>query len=363
MKRNKVSNIQIKALIVTTIVGVGILSLPSDVALILNNDGWIAIVLGGLITIPFIMIIDRIFKMYPNKSFFQIGREVLNPIIFNLFLILILVYSILLLAYATRTFAEVIKAYLLETTPTEIIIITMLVAVSYIARGQIEDIARMALIIYPIIIASVIFLVVINLPNMDYTNIYPIFNISPKVIPKGIMAALFSYLGYEFIIFALPYAEDSKKTLGYSLRAMFFVIGIYLIVFLVTLSQYGVDQLKREIWPTIAVIKEVDLPGYFLENLDGIVMAVWVMVVFGTLGPFLYASGLILSNIFKTKTHDFLILYLLPIIYIIGLIPENIVQINEILGKLVNYFAIASVMIIPTIIFVLAYIKKRRQKI
>ena len=362
MKTNKISNIQIKALIITNVIGVGILSLPSAVALALDNDGWVAIVLGGLITIPFIIIIDRIFKMYPGKNFFQIGREILNPILFNLFLIIILVYSMLLLAYASRTFAEVIKAYILETTPIEVVIITMLLAVSYIARGQIEDIARMALIIYPIIIGFVIFLVVINLPNMDYTNIYPIFDINFKMVSKGVITAFFSYLGYEFLVFALPYTEDSKKTLSYSLRGIFFVIGIYLIVFLITLSQYGVDQLKREIWPTIAVIKEVDLPGYFLENLDGIVMAVWVMVIFGTLGPFLYSSGFILSNLFKAKTHEFFILYLLPIIYIIGLLPENIVETNETLSVMINYFSVASVIVIPTIIFILGYIKKRRQK-
>ena len=362
MKTNKISNIQIKALIITNVIGVGILSLPSAVALALDNDGWVAIVLGGLITIPFIIIIDRIFKMYPGKNFFQIGREILNPILFNLFLIIILVYSMLLLAYASRTFAEVIKAYILETTPIEVVIITMLLAVSYIARGQIEDIARMALIIYPIIIGFVIFLVVINLPNMDYTNIYPIFDINFKMVSKGVITAFFSYLGYEFLVFALPYTEDSKKTLNYSLRGIFFVIGIYLIVFLITLSQYGVDQLKREIWPTIAVIKEVDLPGYFLENLDGIVMAVWVMVIFGTLGPFLYSSGFILSNLFKAKTHEFFILYLLPIIYIIGLLPENIVETNETLSVMINYFGVASVIVIPTIIFILGYIKKRRQK-
>ena len=362
MKTNKISNIQIKALIITNVIGVGILSLPSAVALALDNDGWVAIVLGGLITIPFIIIIDRIFKMYPGKNFFQIGREILNPILFNLFLIIILVYSMFLLAYASRTFAEVIKAYILETTPIEVVIITMLLAVSYIARGQIEDIARMALIIYPIIIGFVIFLVVINLPNMDYTNIYPIFDINFKMVSKGVITAFFSYLGYEFLVFALPYTEDSKKTLSYSLRGIFFVIGIYLIVFLITLSQYGVDQLKREIWPTIAVIKEVDLPGYFLENLDGIVMAVWVMVIFGTLGPFLYSSGFILSNLFKAKTHEFFILYLLPIIYIIGLLPENIVETNETLSVMINYFGVASVIVIPTIIFILGYIKKRRQK-
>ena len=348
---------------VTIVIGVGILSLPSDIAMVLNNDGWVAILIGGLIAIPFIIMIDRLFKMYPGKTFFQLGRELLNPIFFKLLLIIALFYIVVLLAYTSRIFADVMKAYLLETTPTEVIIITMLLAISYIARSQIEVISRMAVIIYPIIIGFIIFLIVINLPNLDFTNIYPIFDIDYKMIPKGIMIALYSYEGYEFMILTYPFVEDNKKTLRYSLNGIFIVIGIYLIVFFITLSQYGVHQLQREIWPTIAIVKEVNLPGYFLENLDGIVMAAWVMVVYGTMGPFLHSSGTILSDIFNTRVHEIFILPLLPIIYIISLLPENLVQTTKFLGKILNYLSIAAIIIIPTIMFIAAKIKKRREKV
>ncbi len=86
--QNKISNMQIKALMVTIIIGVGILSLPSDIAIVMGNDGWIGILLGGLITIPFIIMIDRLFKLYPNRDFFQLGKEIIHPIGFK-FLLLI----------------------------------------------------------------------------------------------------------------------------------------------------------------------------------------------------------------------------------------------------------------------------------
>jgi len=350
-------------LIITIVVGIGILSLPSDVAMIMENDGWIGILIGGLITIPFIIMIDKLFKLQPGKNFFQLGKEILNPIVFQVFLIIEVLYIILLLSYANRVFVDVMKAYLLETTPTEIILMTMLIAISYIARSPIEVIARMAVIIYPIIIIFIIFLILINIPNMDITNIYPMFQVGYKEILKGIIASLFSYSGYEFMLLVLPQAEDNKKTLNYSLNGMFVVIAIYLIVFFISLSQYGIHQLKREIWPTIAIVKEVDLPGYFLENLDGIVMAVWVMVIYGTIGPYLYSAGTILSHIFQTKVHDIFILPLLPIIYIIALLPRNLVETEEYLGKTVSYFSIVAIFIIPAIMFISAYIYNRRNSL
>lgn len=358
--RNVISNQQIKALIVTTIIGVGILSLPSDVAMILNNDGWVAILIAGLILVPFIVIINKLFKMYPQKSFFEISSEVINPIITNFFLIISMFYIVVILAYTNRVFAEVMKAYLLENTPIEVILLAMLLVVAYIARSQIETVARMAVMIYPIILGFILFLVLVNLPNMDYTNIYPILDLNYKAIPRGVFTALFSYTGYEVILLALHFSEDNSKSLKYSLRGLFIVIGVYLILFFITLSQYGVNQLQREIWPSIAIVKEIDLPGYFLENLDGVVMAAWVMVVYGTLGPFLYAGGVALADIFKSKTHKIFVLPLVPIVYIVSLLPDNLVQTNKVLGVIVNYFALVATVIIPTIVFIVASIKKRR---
>ena len=105
----------------------------------------------------------------------------------------------------------------------------------------------------------------------------------------------------------------------------------------------------------------MDLPGYFLENLDGIVMAAWVMVVYGTMGPFLHSSGVILSNILNTREHESLIFPIIPIIYIFAIYPENLVQVENILGKVFNYLSLVAIFIIPAILFILAIIKKRRE--
>lgn len=357
-KKNQISNEQIKALVITTMVGVGILSLPSDIAMVMGTGGWLAIIIGGLLFVPFIVMIDKLFKMHPGKSIFQISREIMHPIIVNLFSVIFLIYIVILLSYSIRIFAEVIKAYLLKTTPTEVIIITMLIAISYIARSKIEAVARMAVMIYPIIIGFVIFLVLVNLPHMDKTNIYPVLNIDYKVLPKGIMTTLFSYIGYEIILLTFNLSENKDESLKYSLRGLFIVIVIYLMLFFITLSQYGVYQLQKEIWPSIAVVKEVDLPGFFLENLDGIAMASWVMVVYGTMGPFLYATGLIFSDVLKAKSPQIFIPFLLPIIYIIALLPDNLLQVHEILGAVLHYLAVIAIFIIPTIIFIISYIKR-----
>ena len=363
MKKNEtISNLQIKNLLITTVIGVGILALPNQMVTILDNDGWIPIIFGGLLVIPFAVMLDRVYKLYPDKNIYQIGREVYGKFIFNIFMIIILMYFVIQDAYVARIFAEVVKAYLLETTPIEVIIITILLVSAYLARCEIQVLGRVATLVYVILITLVGFLVLISLPDADPTNMLPVFNADFKKLPSAITGALFSYAGYEVVFIAYSSSDDKNNILKYIIRGLLVVIGIYLIVFVITLSLFGIDQIKRELWPTIAIANEVDLPGYFLENLEGIVLALWVVVVYSTLGPLLFAASRIFLNIFTTKSHDFIVLLLIPIIYVISILPVNVVEVYEKLGKVLNYFIAVSIIGIPAILFIGALVKKRRSK-
>jgi len=359
--KNPISSKQIKGLLVSTIVGVGILTLPNTISLIVGNDGWMAIIIGGLIVIPFIIIINKIFKLYPGKDFFQIGEEVLGKWMFNIFLIIFLMDCIFLCSVVARNLGEIIKAFLLLTTPIELVILMFILVTSYIARMDIQTISRAAYHIYPVIIGFVIFLTILNLTNVDFTNMLPVFQSNIKDFPKGIMTTFFSYMGIEILLFVLPFAEERDKTLKSSIIGISLVIIIYTVIFVISLSQFGLNHLQRQTFPTMSLIKEIDLPGFFIENLDGLVVAAWVIIVFGTMAPFYYAGGKILSNLFNTKSQDLFILPLLPFIYIISLIPENILVLNNNLGKILNYTGLFSSVLMPTTIYCIGYYKTRRR--
>lgn len=358
---NPISSKQIKGLLVSTIVGVGILTLPNTISLIVGNDGWMAIVLGGLLIIPFLIIINKIFKLYPGKDFFQIGEEVLGKWVFSMFLIILLFDCIILCSIVARNLGEIIKAFLLLTTPIELIILMFIITTSYIARMDIQTISRAGYHIYPVIIGFILLLTILSLTNVDFTNMLPVFQSNIRDLPKGIWTTFFSYMGLEILLFVLPFAEEREKTLQSSLIGISIVILVYTIIFVISLSQFGLHHLQRQTFPTMSLIKEIDLPGFFIENLDGLVVAAWVIIVFGTMAPFYYAGGKILSSLFNTKSQDLFILPLLPFIYIISLIPENVLVVNNSLGKILNYTGLISAILMPTIIYCIGYYKTRRR--
>jgi len=87
-------------------------------------------------------------------------------------------------------------------------------------------------------------------------------------------------------------------------------------------------------------------------------MSAWVSVIFGTIGPDMYINGTILKSIFNSRRHDFLILPLIPIVYVISLIPQNLSQVYsqiDIISKTLGTF---TSFVCPTMLYIVARLRK-----
>lgn len=361
-KNIKVSNVQIRGLIVSAAIGVGVLSLPNTLANTLQNNGWIAIIFSGLLIIPVMAVITRIFLMYPDKDIFQIGNETLGPVFFTICLLFVAAYFIVFSAIVSRILGELIKAFLLPITPLEVIVFIFILTTSYITSFEIDAIVRTGFFVYPIIIFFTLLIVFVSLPNADFSNLLPIYNVKLKNISMGIRDAYFSFAGFEMTIFALPYVEDKKKTFKSSVYAIIIVTLVYFALYVMSVSHFSIEQLKRQQFPVLQLVKQVDLPGFFIENLDGLVMAIWVIVVFATLAPAYFSAGKTISKILRVKNHKYIIWILVPIIYKVSLIPESLVVVQKRNAMYFNVLGFISVVIIPILILVVGTIRKKAKR-
>lgn len=361
-KNNQISSKQIRGLIVSTVVGIGIIRLPQKLAIILENDGWIAIILGGLLIVPIVIIINKIFKLFPDKNISEIGYEIYGDWICRFFLVIALIYFIAALGSLSRHLGEITKAFLLPDTPIEVIIIAFILCTSYISRCNIEVLGRASYHIYPFTLLFIILLNVLSIKSLDFTNILPIFQSSIKDIPKGTLTSFYSYSGFEILVFAIPYAEEKEKTLRASLSGLAIVIVIYLIFFIISLSQFGVHRLKSQSFPSLSVVKEIDLPGYFIENLDIFAVGVWILIIFATFASIYFMGGKVAADIFKLENHDLFILPLVPIIYMVSLMPNNMFELDEVLGKFTNYMGFIALIALPIVTYTVGHYKVRRRK-
>lgn len=361
-KNHKISHIQFRGLMVSAIVGAGVLSMQSPLVKILGTDGWISILITGLLFIGNFAIYNQIFKIYPDKDFFEIGRITLGTFVFNVFLVLFLGYVVLSASIVARNLGDLIKSFPLQKTPIEVIIIVFIISTSYIATQEMDVIARAAYLMYPLIVIFAFLIVLLALPEADFSNLLPVFKADYKSIIKGVEESLFSFSGIELILLAIPFVEDRDKVFKSGVIGLVTVTIIYLAMFVMTLTHFSLQQIESQSYPVLALVRQLDLPGLFLENLDGVVIAFWVIVISSAMATSYFASGKVLSKLFNTKSHKYFILGLIPIIFYISLIPKNSIEVMTYTKKYYDVLAYISILALPILMLIAGYIRKRVEK-
>lgn len=358
----KISHIQLRGLIVSIVIGVGILGMQTSLVEAMGTDGWIAIIIGGILSFLMFCIYYNIFKLYPNKDFFEIGQLTVGNTVLKIFMVCFIIYYLLLISVVSRTLAELIKIFLLQTTPLEVILITFILASTYLSSYEIDKVTRASYFVYPIIILFIAMVVISAIPGSDPTNILPVFRTDFEGLYKGVGQTIFSFMGIEIVLLAIPFVEQKEKVFKTGIYAITTITLIYLIAFIMVITNFSTEQVIGQSYPVLVLIRQLDIPGFFLENLDGLVMALWVIVVFVTMVPGYFALGKFSSKLFQTKKHKQFILGAIPVIYFIAMWPENFLEIIGMLTNLYFVFAFISAIIIPIIILMVGLIRKRMTK-
>lgn len=356
---DKITKGQNLSLIIASILGVGILSLPSQLAKSSGFNGIISIISGTIISILLVTMYTKLITRFKSKTIFEVIDEILpNPIAKIIDLLFILHYLITG-AIIVRIFGDIIRMFLLRNTPLEVTILSLILAVSFITRKGIEPVARLAQIVLPLVVIPIFILFLSLIPELDFTNIYPVFQMNTVDILKGIKTTVFSFIGIEIVLVSTAYVKNTDKILKYNILSVIFLGIMYLVAFIVVISEFGKEQTEDLLWPTLLLMKTVDVPGAFLENVDGIIISLWTFISIQILSIVLIQSNIVLNKSFKLKEVDFLSMTLLPIMYLLALFPDNIDEVYYYIDLFSNYLGVVIILIIPLILFVFVVITKK----
>ncbi|QUH19689.1 GerAB/ArcD/ProY family transporter [Alkaliphilus sp. B6464] len=348
-------------ILMIAMVGAGILTLPRDLAEIVPYDHWIVLLAGGLVAIVGALIHGAIIRLKPRKQYFEILCDALTKPIAYIVGLTYVLYLVGFIGLLTRIFGEVIKVYLLTNTPLEVITISILAAAIYSARKGIEVLGRMMQFGFPSVVTTIVFIFALSFTRSDFANLLPVFEITPAEILKGTPTTILSFIGIEMILFFGVHLEQPKK----ATKAYIAVVAIllfYMLIVTATLAQFGPIQVKSLLWPTLDLFDTIELPGLFIENIQVVVMSLWVLTIFSTTAPMFLAATVMTESLTGSKDHAYLAAPFLPLVYLVSIIPENISKTYEIMNIYTRYVASAMIFVVPLIVLISLVIQKKLRR-
>ncbi|MEF3313477.1 endospore germination permease [Paenibacillus sp. GYB004] len=360
---------QSSAIIASSLIGIGVLTLPRRTAETSGESGWIVAIGGALLAMLAMTVIVKLSNRHPGQTIVEFTARMLGPSRypwigriagFPIFLAYFLFWAAST-ALVARTFGDVVVTTVLPKTPLEVVIATMLITGFIFVMYDEEVVARVNEILLPIIVIPVLVIALSSFQSAKIDNLLPIFNGNWTGLLKGIVYTASSYLGFEMMMIFFADTEQGGKRMSGGMIGIAIPGLIYVLIVISGISVFGVGELRLLAWPTLELVKTSEVPGLILERLESAFLGVWVAAVFTSVGNMYYATAAIARRTFKLKSHRWVAVCLLPAFYWFSLVPPNGEKLLE-YSKFISNSGMIIAYIVPLLLLLLSLARGKQNR-
>ena len=357
----QVTAIQAAAILISTIIGVGILPLPRFAVDAANTGAPLVTFVGILIAFFGLWLITKLGMRFPNKSIIRYSEDILGKWAARLVSVAIILFFAILTSLAAREFGEVVVSSVLRRTPLEVTVIVMLILATINSRHDFTVFTYIHHFYLPVLVAPELVIVILSLKNANMLNILPLVGNTPHIgsMMNGVLTVAALFQGSFIYTLVIPAMSRPERAMKAAAWGMAIAGGLYLLIVIATVSVFGPQETKLLLWPTLELARTTTLPANILERLDAPFLIIWVIAVFSTLLSSYYLMIHSASELFRLRDHKMFTFFTLPFVFVIAMFPQNVFQMYQII-QLVGKIGLILTIIYPLLLLVIAMIRKKR---
>ncbi|WP_040209022.1 GerAB/ArcD/ProY family transporter [Neobacillus jeddahensis] len=327
----EITTLQATTIIISTIIGVGVLPLPLFAVRAGETGAPLVTLLGILLAATGLFILTYLGMRHPQKTIITYSHDIIGKWLGRFCSIFVIVFFYILTGLAAREFGEVVVSAVLRETPLEVTVLVMLLLACISCRNNINVFSYIHNFYVPIILAPGLIIVAFSLKNSNLLYLRPIIGNNFQDMAAGTLTISALFQGAFIITLIIPSMKKPAKALKASFWGIFVSGGLYLLIVIATVSVFGSEEIKQIFWPTLELARTTSLPGNILQRLDVIFLAVWVTAVFTTLFSSYYLTIHSIKELCNLKDHKMLTYFILPFVFIFAMLPQNIVQMYKVI--------------------------------
>lgn len=324
-----------------------------------SSDGWITIVLGGLIAILLGWLLAKIASSFPNESFLSFASYLVSKPIAILLCFLFILQFIMTSSFQMREIATLSHEYLFDRTPLEVVCLAFILVVIYAVSGSRTAIFRLIILFFPFIIIGLFLLVIAPIGSVKLENLLPVFESDLSGILSGTTSSLNAFLGFSIVLFYISLIKKPVQAPKMTILGILWPFAFYLIIFIVCVGVFGNITTYNLYYPVFELSKIVSVPGIFFERFDSILFIIWTIIVFTTCLMAFDIAVLLINLLFPKIKKQTIIFILSPVIFFLAVLPRNFIQINNI-AKYMAYVEISYIVFVTFLLGIMLLIKGRR---
>lgn len=241
------------------------------------------------------------------------------------------------------------------------IILTFIIVICIALQHRFSSIAKVNLLIIPLVVISIIFLFVANIKNFSLDNIFPIFGdglFDTFVTGLGNLGA---FGGITLLYFLPPYLKEPQKMKKIYLTSIIFGTIYFILCISIILFMFISLMYTNQIMPLYSAARHIEF-GNFFQRLESIFLLIWILQMVCYLSIVAKISISIFKKITNISDEKPVIFVFGLLIFAISLLPNNYAISKFIENYIYHYMVIIISIFLGISILLLAYFKKRRKK-
>ncbi|MCX7779796.1 MAG: spore germination protein [Negativicutes bacterium] len=319
-----VSPLQFMVITINTMIGANLLTLPRTIVATAKQDMWMSILVTSVLFAVSFRIAAALAAYFPNHTSIEYHRILLGRFFGNILNLIMLTLMLAVTAQFIRIFRIAVKIFLLDLTPSQVIVFIFLALAVYAAQHGLGPIIRVQQLLFLFSYSLFIMLILLGVLEVEREHYSPMLADGIKPVLQGSLNCWTAYSGPELIIgFLYPYLVQRERITRYGLIVIGAVTIIYVLIYGITLGILGAAETADLLIPTVMAYRSIEIPDTFIERIDGYLMIVWIAICFTSLLNWLYFIGFGAARMLKLESSRAAMVLLLPLIsYLVALPPD-----------------------------------------
>ncbi|KYG33150.1 GerAB/ArcD/ProY family transporter [Alkalihalobacillus trypoxylicola] len=338
--------------------GVGVLGFQRNLVKITGYDGWISVIIAGILVSLSIALMYVLLKK-ADGDIIHIHMEIFGKWVGGFLSLLIGAYFLALAVIIIRTYIEVVQVWVFEDVSTIFFSVLTIPFCYYVVSGGFRTVVGLSFI-STIVIIPLFPLFLMPLEFAHYLNILPIWKHSVFEIFEGAKSVIFSYSGFELLLIYYPFLKNRQFSQKWTQAGAIFTTLTYTYITLVSLFFYSEEQLNKTIWGTLTLFKVIEFP--FLERFEYVGVTLWLVLIVPNIALAIWAASRLSKRVFSLNQRHVLVFIVLLVAFLSAIIPTKaeLDQIGEIFNQIGFYFAFAYIPLLVLLQFIVYKWKKKK---
>lgn len=226
-----------------------------------------------------------------------------------------------------------------------------------------NGIGRLAQIILPVVLVSIVLLFVLIVGHIDYSNIFPVLENGPSGVIEGLKKYPVWFGDLPMIAFCCGKVKKSK---GFVIKSMLTAgAGIAVVLYFasVLFLTYAYLYPMVDYGHNISNMVVYAAGNYMYGRFDLLIFCVWLNSVFIQMAYMAYVTVRHVAHVFRAQNNNLPTLGVLGIIYVMSVfIFRSEIKLYHFCMGIPRYFTLVNSVLIPVLVLIAALLYRRKRQ-